>query len=1216
MKRTVMILCTVAIFAAAGVLLSASLPQVPSGTWIALGPMNSARSGASAVLLQDGRILVSGGNDSNGPSNTAELFGANGSFSMDTPMNVTRSGHVAVVLQDGRVLIAGGTISGGGVTNSAEIYDPAANSWTNVSGGMLEARSGQTATLLNDGRVLLAGGAGSSGTVSLTAEVFDPVAQTFALAGQLSSARKSHAAALLSDGRVLIVGGSDGTNVLASSDIYNPTAGTISAGPNLSAGRQALSATTLLDGRVLVAGGNNIPNGSTTPVDLASAEILDAGSTVFSPAPSALFTARSGQQAFLLPHNNSVLIVGGTSNGTAIASAELYIPWGGSSQAGVFQSTGSMSAARSSVTGSALQQDGLLLVAGGKDASGAPLSSSELYGFATVKTDAADYPPGTTVNISGSGWQPGETVILTLVESPLIDTHGPFTAIADANGNISDSSFVTDTHDVNIKFSLTAVGLVSQARTTFTDAPAKVGSVSVSSQVGALTFGTAGSGTYTVTVSRGSSGAFTANLCVNTSLPSGASASFLPPSVSFTAADNSKSSTLTISTTAVTPAGTPSFTVRAFNTSGGGTCTSAGGDFAEGSGTLAVAKATPTITWANPADITYGTSLSATQLNAAASVPGSFVYTPSSGTVLNVGSGQTLHVAFTPTDTTNYNSTFTDVTINVNAKMLTASIVGNPTKPYDGNTSATLNSSNFSLTGLVGSESFTVTKTSGTYNSKDVMTANNLTASLASGDFTPANGALASNYVLPTTASGAGHITSANATWTTNANSKTYGDLDPSPLTTGSGSNFVAADGVTATYSRAAGETVLGGPYHITATLAPAAALSNYNITNAGADFTINARNATWTTNPNSKTYGDLDPSSLTTGSGSNFVAADGVTATYSRAAGETVLGGPYHITATLAPAAALSNYNITNTGADFTINARNATWTTNSNSKTYDDPDPNPLTTGSGTNFVAADGVTATYSRAAGETVQGGPYHITATLSPSGVLSNYNITNTGASFTINKALLTVTAENKMMILHGVVPMFTASYSGFKLTDTFATAMTGSPSLTATATTTSPVGSYMITAALGTLAANNYTFKFVDGTLTIQYASGGICDGDVGHQILQPINVDGTSVFKQGSTTPAKFRVCDANGQSIGNPEVVVPGGFVLYQTQKGTITNVDEVPDSTTPDTAFRWDPTGQQWIFNISTKYAPVNVANQTYYFRISLNDGTSIMFQYGLK
>src|SRR5205814_1788257 len=136
------------------------------------------------------------------------------------------------------------------------------------------------------------------------------------------------------------------------------------------------------------------------------------------------------------------------------------------------------------------------------------------------------------------------------------------------------------------------------------------------------------------------------------------------------------------------------------------------------------------------------------------------------------------------------------------------------------------------------------------------------------------------------------------ATWTTNANGKTYGDADPSPLTTGSG-DFLARSEERRVGKGATGETVAGGPYHITATLA-GAALANYSVTNTGASFTINLRPATWTTNANSKTYGDADPSPLTTGSG-DFLAADGITASYSRATGETVAGGPYHITATLA---------------------------------------------------------------------------------------------------------------------------------------------------------------------------------------------------------------------------------------------------------------------------------------------------------------------------
>ena len=61
-----------------------------------------------------------------------------------------------------------------------------------------------------------------------------------------------------------------------------------------------------------------------------------------------------------------------------------------------------------------------------------------------------------------------------------------------------------------------------------------------------------------------------------------------------------------------------------------------------------VLKATPVIAWSNPTDITYGTALSATQLNASAAIPGTFVYSPAAATILNAGNGQTLSVTFTP----------------------------------------------------------------------------------------------------------------------------------------------------------------------------------------------------------------------------------------------------------------------------------------------------------------------------------------------------------------------------------------------------------------------------------------------------------------------------------------------------------------------------------------------------------------------------------------
>ncbi|MBK8484992.1 MAG: fibrobacter succinogenes major paralogous domain-containing protein [Saprospiraceae bacterium] len=76
-------------------------------------------------------------------------------------------------------------------------------------------------------------------------------------------------------------------------------------------------------------------------------------------------------------------------------------------------------------------------------------------------------------------------------------------------------------------------------------------------------------------------------------------------------------------------------------------------------------KKNPIITWSNPADIAFGTMLSVTQLNATANIPGTFVYTPTIGTILNAGANQNLKVDFTPTDVANYNVISITVKINV-----------------------------------------------------------------------------------------------------------------------------------------------------------------------------------------------------------------------------------------------------------------------------------------------------------------------------------------------------------------------------------------------------------------------------------------------------------------------------------------------------------------------------------------------------------------------
>jgi uncharacterized protein (TIGR02145 family) len=161
--------------------------------------------------------------------------------------------------------------------------------------------------------------------------------------------------------------------------------------------------------------------------------------------------------------------------------------------------------------------------------------------------------------------------------------------------------------------------------------------------------------------------------------------------------------------------------------------------------------------------------------------------------------------------------------------------------------------------------------------------------------------------------------------------------------------------------------------------------------------LTINRRLATWRTNASHKTYGDMDPIPLTIGTGTNLIEADGITATYNRISGETV--GAYHITATLIPASAVNNYTITNAGATFTIDKKDASVTPYAASKYCGQTDP--VFTGTLTGFLSSDEVSATYSRTVGETVNGSPYAISATLNPANVLTNYKIAYYSANFTI-----------------------------------------------------------------------------------------------------------------------------------------------------------------------------------------------------------------------
>lgn len=135
------------------------------------------------------------------------------------------------------------------------------------------------------------------------------------------------------------------------------------------------------------------------------------------------------------------------------------------------------------------------------------------------------------------------------------------------------------------------------------------------------------------------------------------------------------SNTGTLTSPADSTVGTHIFTVNAQDLVGNNSTPS--------SVTYKVAMASPVITWANPAAITYGTALSAAQLNATASVPGTFAYSPAAGTILAVGT-QTLGVTFTPTDGVDYTTATKNVSLTVNQASTTTtitSVLPNPALP-------------------------------------------------------------------------------------------------------------------------------------------------------------------------------------------------------------------------------------------------------------------------------------------------------------------------------------------------------------------------------------------------------------------------------------------------------------------------------------------------------------------------------------------------------
>jgi hypothetical protein len=511
-------------------------------------------------------------------------------------------------------------------------------------------------------------------------------------------------------------------------------------------------------------------------------------------------------------------------------------------------------------------------------------------------------------------------------------------------------------------------------------------------------------------------------------------------------------------------------------------------------GTLTINKATPLISWSNPSNIVYGTALSGAQLNATAtnpndgsSIAGGFSYTPSGGTALHAGNNQTLAANFAPTDNTDYN-TPAQKTVSINVTPATLTITAD-------NKSRPLNTANPALTytptGFVNGDSASVLT-----GAPDLNTTAAQNSPVGDYPITIAQGSLAAadyvfNFVNGNLAVGK---TIPVITWTNPA------DIVYGTALSGTQLNATAADPNTHgnvpgtfTYTPAAGTVLHVGanqtlqvtfaPSDTTSYSPPAQKLVSINVTKAA--LTVTADNK-------AKTYRATNPTLTFTPSG--FVNGDG----------SSVLSGGPSISTTATATSVVNTYpiNITQnnlSAADYTLNFVAGTLTVNKVTPAINWSNPADIVYGtalSGTQLNATatnpnDGSSVAgafaYTPGGGTVLHvGSGQTLKADFTPNGADASSYFTPLQKQVLVNvtKATLTITADNKSKAFGAALPQLTFTPTGFVNGDT-ASVLTGAPTLQTTATPSSPVGSYPITGAQGTLAANDYAFSFVNGTLTV-----------------------------------------------------------------------------------------------------------------------------------
>jgi hypothetical protein len=330
---------------------SAQLYNTATGSWTPAGAMRDARYGHTATLLPSGKVLVVGGAAFNSAaSGSAEIYdpGADPSGAWTRLQNMTdvRYGHTATLLSNGTVLVVGGATSSRvrsaaitgvptpEVNASAEIYNPAADTWTFTCpqvnpqtkqpvspcvgpGTRPNPRLFHTATALPDGRVLVAGGRFSliESAIGRSAELYDPAAdptKAWSFVTQLKTGRTGHAGVSLPSGRPFVAGGLD-PNPLGNGEAFDVAAGAWRGAPAMASLRGSEQ------GSVRVVSSSDLREVALIPGPTA---------TLLSADPSSFKLDGPAEPARCGANCGKILVVGGSREATAEGRrvAELYTP--------------------------------------------------------------------------------------------------------------------------------------------------------------------------------------------------------------------------------------------------------------------------------------------------------------------------------------------------------------------------------------------------------------------------------------------------------------------------------------------------------------------------------------------------------------------------------------------------------------------------------------------------------------------------------------------------------------------------------------------------------------------------------------------------------------------------------------------------------------------------------------------------------------------------